>query len=252
MNRSIFMGVALCALAGCSSGEVKLGVSVAPIQVAATTTSTDSVDTDNTERVALELTRVRLLVAHAKVGYGGGRDCDSDETEIGPQVVDLSADEILNGAHREFDLGKLPSGTYRGAEIEIMPLEADQDASDEAFADFKKSGASVLIDGFYLGNPFTFAGRWLAEQGTDGEVEINESTPLELAMTIDTSSWFKDSASVTLDPTNVEQHDAMSVAICKTLDTQPQLTEGPRRPKGGAGPGMGGGADHVHCVEGTP
>lgn len=254
MNRSFIMGVALCALAGCSSGEVKLGVDVAPIQVAAVTSAaTDSPDTaGNAERTALELTRVRLLVAHAKVGYAGGRDCDSDETEIGPQVVDLSAEEIMNGAHREFDLGKLPSGTYRGAEIEIMPLEEDQDASDEVFADFKKTGASVLIDGFYLGNPFTFSGHWLAEQGTDGEVVIDEATPLNLAMTVDTSSWFKDAESVTLDPTNVEQHDAMSLAICKSLDTQPQLTEGPKRTKPGAGPGGGGGADHAHCVEGSP
>lgn len=253
MNRSFIMGVALCALAGCSSGEVKLGVDVAPIKVAATSTSADSTDTTGfAERTALELTRVRLLVAHAKVGYAGGRGCDSDETEIGPQVVDLSADEILNGAHREFDLGNLPSGTYRGAEIEIMPLEADQDASDEVFADFKKTGASMLIDGFYLGNPFTFSGRWLAEQGTDGEVELDEATPLNLTMTVDSSSWFKDAESVTLDPTNVEQHEAMSVAICKSLDTQPQLTEGPKRTKPGAGHGRGGGADHVHCVEGTP
>lgn len=250
MNRAFFMGVALCALAGCSSGEVKLGVNVAPMNVA---TSSASADSASAERTALELTRVRLLVAHAKVGYAGGRGCGSDETEIGPQVVDLSAEEILNGARREFDLGTLPSGTYRGAEIEIMPLEADQDASDEAFADFQKTGASMIVDGFYLGNPFSFTGRWLAEQGTDGEVEIAEGTPLELTMTVDTSSWFKDAESVVLDPTNVEQHDAMSVAICKTLDTQPQLTEAPRRTKGGMGPGHGGGGpDHVHCVEGTP
>jgi hypothetical protein len=254
MKRAFIVGAALFALAGCSSGEVKLGVDVAPIKVASTA-SAKSADSSFEERTALELTRVRLLVAHAKVGYAGGRGCDSEETEIGPQVIDLSADEILNGAHREFDLGKLPSGTYRGAEIEIMPLEADQDASDESFADFKASGASMLVDGFYLGNPFTFAGRWLAEQGTDGEVEIDESTPLSLTMTVDSSSWFKDAESVTLDPTNVDQHEAMSVAICKTLDTQPQLTEGPKpdgsKPmKGHHRPG--GGPEHVHCVEGTP
>jgi hypothetical protein len=110
----------------------------------------------------------------------------------------------------------------------------------------------VLIDGLYLGNPFTFTGRWLAAQGTAGEVEIDEATPLELEMTIDTSLWFKDAESVTLDPTNVEQHDAMSVAICETLNTPPQLTEAPKRPRHHEGSGDDARPKHPHCVEGTP
>lgn len=253
MKRMGIVAVALFVLAGCSSGEVKLGVSVAPIKVAADTTTSDSrADTQ------LQLNRVRLLVAHAKVGYAGG-GCHSDEgTDIGPNVVDLTADEIANGAHREFDLGTLPSGTYRGAEIEIMPIDKDQDASDEVFKDFVSTGASLLVDGTYMGNPFTFAGRWLAEQGTDGEVEIDAEKPLAIAMTVDTSTWFKDANAVAVDPTDAAQHDSLSLAICQSLDTQPQLEppphgDGPHKSKGmGHGHGGGDGARKVHCVEGTP
>jgi hypothetical protein len=247
MKRSFIVGVALCALAGCSTGEVKLGVDVAPLQIAAQTTPSGANSLSD-----LALTRVRLLVAHAKIGYAG-RGCMSDGEDIGPTVIDLTAEEIANGAHREFDLGKLASGTYGGAEIEIMPIEADQDASDTVFDDFRKSGASVLVEGTYGRKTFSFAGHFLAEQGTDGEVEVDEATPLAIAMTVDTSSWFKDASDAAIDPTDTTQHDEMSVAICKTLDTQPQLAPPPDGPRKGPGrPGGHGGGGEAHCVEGSP
>jgi len=247
MKRVLIVCAALFALAGCSTSEVKLGVDVAPIKIASDALPSETGLTD------LNITRVRLLVAHAKIGYAGGRDCMSggDGTDTGPYVVDLTEDEIVNGAHREFDLGELPSGTYGGAEIEIEPIDEGQDASAAEFADFQKSGASVLIDGFYKRAQFSFAGRWLAEQGTDGDVEVDASKPVSIAMTVDTSSWFKDANDVVVDPTDATQHDALSVAICKTLDTQPQLEEPAGPPRKGPGGGFGGGGE-VHCVEGTP
>ena len=248
MKRVLIVGAALFALAGCSTGEVKLGVDVAPMKIASDALPSETSPSD------LNITRVRLLVAHAKIGYAGGRGCMSggeEGTDTGPYVVDLTEEEIANGAHREFDLGELPSGTYGGAEIEIEPLEADQDASDAVFADFQKSGASVLIDGTYGREQFSFAGRWLAEQGTDGEVEVDASKPVSIAMTVDSSSWFKDANAAVLDPTDVAQHDALSVAICKTLDTQPQMEAPAGPPRKGPGGGFGGKGE-VHCVEGTP
>ncbi len=58
--------VSLASLAGCSSGpagEVKLGVNVAALR---STTATPA------DATGLELSRVRVLVARAKVGYTGG------------------------------------------------------------------------------------------------------------------------------------------------------------------------------------
>lgn len=255
MARSLIALIALAALAGCSaggSGEVKLGVDVAPITaLPGDTINTGSGDgaAGGATDAALEISRVRVLVNVAKIGYTGGDRSGSDSAEAGPFVVDLTADEIKNGARREFSLGELPSGTYGGAEIEIDQLSADADTSDEALADFVTSRASVLVDGSWQGKSFQFAGHFLAEQGTDGEVTVDTSTPVTLDMTVDPSTWFKDDAGAALDPTNTAQHDALAVAICETLDTQPQLGAPGASPQhaGRGGGGRGGNADH--CVE---
>lgn len=227
MARSLIASSAvLCALAlaGCSNGsegQVKLGVDVAAITVSGTETSSDTSNSSD-----LVLSRVRILVSTAKVGYIDDQKGDGPAAESGPVVIDLTADEIANGAHRDFDLGTLATGTYGGAEIEIEPLDADDAPSGDELADFLSSGASVIVDGTYQGASFQFAGHFLAEQGTDGDVEIDEGSPVTLALTVDASSWFKDAAGAILDPTDAAQHDALAVAICETLDTQVQ-GEGP-------------------------
>lgn len=246
MYRSLFALAALFVVAGCSTGEVKLGVDVAGLKTSARAIESDSLPAPTTD--GLDISRIRLLVGHAKVGYAGGGRC-SDSTEVGPFVVDLTADEIANGAHREFSLGQLPSGTYGGAEIEIQPLESDQDASGDEFKDFADSGASLLVDGTFQGKPFSFAGHFLAEQGTDGEVTIDESEPVSLAMVVDPKNWFLDASGAALDPADTTQHVTNAVAICKTLDTQPQRTESAKGPPRG---GHGGGGEMAHCVESAP
>ena len=222
MKRIMTAMLASLALAGCSAGttgEVKLGVDVAPLSAALTSSTSADGSSD------LVLSRVRVLVAHAKVGYTGGQQSsDGPAAEKGPYVIELTADEIKNGAHRDFSLGSLPTGTYGGAEIEIQPLDDSADTSDASLADFVSSGASVLVEGTYQGNAFSFAGHFLAEQGTDGDVTIDAATPVSLAMTVDTSAWFTDSEGALVDPSDTAQHDAIAVAICETLDTEPQAS----------------------------
>jgi hypothetical protein len=233
--------ISLASLTGCSSGpagEVKLGVDVAAIRSV----------TGAAEATGLELTRVRVLVAHAKVGYTGGKSSGAS-AEVGPFVVDLTAEEIASGAHREFSLGTLDSGTYGGAEIEIQPLGAEDDASDAAVADFVTESASLLVDGTYQGKEFHFAGHFLAEQGTDGEVTVDASAPVTLAMTVDPAAWFLDAEGAPLDPSVEAQHDALAVAVCKTLDTQPVLASSGNADGHAGKGGPGGGA---HCVEQVP
>jgi hypothetical protein len=258
--------VAAVALMGCGSssgtaGEVKLGVNVAALRttVAAAneTTATDS---------ALVLTRVRVLVNHAKIGYIH-EQATGPAADIGPFVVDLTAEEIASGARREFSLGEIPADTYGGAEIEIEPLDADSTATDAALDDFRAAKASVLVEGTFNGASFQFAGHFLAEQGTDGDVVIDASNPAALEMTVDPAQWFLDSAGAEVDPGDAAQHDALAVAMCQTLDTQPQLSGGgapapagsstatdtsapPSGGKhGGKGGGGKGGGQGAHCVE---
>ena len=252
-----WMALGLVALFGCNSGasgDVKLGVDVAALtatvasQLANGTTATDS---------SLVVTRIRVLVAHAKVGYTGGKASGSGPSaEIGPVVVELTADEIASGAHRDFDLGTLPTGTYGGAEIEIQPLDSSSTSTDPALADFVTSKASVLVEGTFGGTAFTFAGHFLAEQGTDGNVNVDATVPLNLALTVDPTGWFVDANGSVIDPTVATDHVAIADGICKSLDTQPQLS-GP-----GGAPGAGtahhggpngnapaGNGNQAHCVE---
>ncbi|MEP7122604.1 MAG: hypothetical protein ABJE95_16900 [Byssovorax sp.] len=231
--------LALASLVGCSSGpagEVKLGVDVAAIR---TTTST----TTTADAAGLVVTRVRVLVAHAKVGYTGGKSTGAS-AEVGPFVVDLTGDEIAKGAHRDFSLGTLDSGTYGGAEIEIQPLDAGDDQTDPAVADFVAAGASVLVDGTYQGKAFNFAGHFLAEQGTDGDVTIDAAKPLSLAMTVDPSGWFVDAAGASVNPGDEAQHTTLAAAVCTSLDTQQALAAA-TAPAGKGGKGGGG---QAHCV----
>jgi hypothetical protein len=245
---TIFAGAAIaCAsLAGCSTGEtgqVKLGVNVSPLTVAA-----DEIP-DPRIAAGLEITRVRVLVNVAKVGYAGPSD---GSASVGPYVVELTGDELTNGASRSFDLGSLDAGSYGGAEIEVDVLGADADTSDASLADFVSTKASVLIDGTYQGNAFEFAGHFLAEQGTDGAVTIDAAAPFNLPMTVDPQTWFLDDAGAVVDPTDAANHAAIAGAICKSLDTQPQGVAGADGAPGDSttqhhgGPGGGGAA---HCVE---
>lgn len=235
---SIISLIGFAALTGCTttSGEVKLGVDVAAL--GRSDTATDDVTTSPD----LTLDRVRVLVKVAKIGYAGRSE---DSAEAGPTVIELTADEIANGAHRELSLGSLPTGTYSGAEIEIDSVDDVGDSEDASLREFVNAGASVLIDGTYKGAEFSFAGHFLAEQGTDGEVTVDEKNPVMLAMTVDPSTWFLDSSSSAQNPADAALHDALAVSICKTLDTQPQLASA-GDDKGGH-PGHGGG--DVHCVE---
>jgi hypothetical protein len=169
MKRQLLGLVAFTALAGCSAtdtGQVKLGVSVAALQ-------SSTIASDATVAAGLSVTRVRILVNVAKVGYTANPGGSGDSADAGPFVVELTGDEITSGAQRQFDLGELASGTYGGAEIEIDRPGSGETSSDPSFADFQAADASVLIDGTYQGTAFTFAGHFLAEQGTDGEVTID-------------------------------------------------------------------------------
>jgi hypothetical protein len=255
MTRSFFVLAALASLTGCASvgsgesGEVKLGVDVAAIQ---TTVSNSVTGGANGAASDLVLSRVRVLVGHAKIGYIH-EQATGDSADIGPIVVDLTTEEIASGAHRDFSLGTLPSGTYGGAEIEIEPLDSDADTSDPAVADFVSSGASLLVDGTYQGQAFQFAGHFLAEQGTDGDVTVSASTPVSLAMTVDPAAWFVDGTGAAVNPGDTAQHASLALAICKTLDTQPVTSGGGAAPAsggghGGKGGGPGGGGA-AHCVE---
>ncbi len=261
---SILVSLGAALSTGCSQ-EAKLGIDIAPASGAAQSALSESAASSLSANASLRIgrvipmpaadaatiSRVRILVNEAKVN-GTGKGCD--HVESGPFVIDLSADEIQKGAHREFLVGAIAAGTYRDAEIEIEPLDNDKDQGDTSgaeLADFKATGASILVDGTYQGKAFQFAGHFKAEQGNEGSFTVSTTTPLNLPFSLTTTNWFVDAAGNAIDPTDPAQHSALAVAICKTLDTELDAASG-----GAGGPGMGpgpggrhGGGGKAHCVE---
>ena len=89
---------------------------------------------------------------------------------------------------------------------------------------------------------------------------VDVATPVVLDLTVEPSGWFLDANGAAVDPGDAAQHDALAIAMCTTLDTQPQTglsgaadpaTAGSTagsKPHGHGGPG-GGGSQGQHCVE---
>ena len=77
------------------------------------------------------------------------------------QDISTPGDEIASGAHREFSLGTVDSGTYGGAEIEIQPLEKDDSTSDAetgARGEASSPGQAANADRALYGDPYRSGG----------------------------------------------------------------------------------------------
>jgi hypothetical protein len=224
------VALGLSALAGCKSSQVSLGVDVPASGSQALETATKL----PTHSSAIVVNRIRLLVNEAKLQGGTSHEHNAS----GPYIIDLSADEIKNGAHRDFSVTASATATYGDAEIEIEPLDLNEtggDASAAEFDDFRSSGASVIVDGTFKGAAFTFTGHFKAEQGKEGTFDVASGAPISIAMAIDPATWFVAADGTDLDPTDATQHSAVAVALCKLIDTEVEAS----------GPGAG----QPHCVE---
>ena len=253
--RIVFFCASLAALTACSPGSngAVLGVSVAPLQTQTTTNTTNNATTSTTD---LSVTRIRILVNRAKLRESGSGKCGGPGAEAGPFVVDLAQSEIASGTTRDFTLNVSP-GSYSDAEIEIEPLMLDKDgdsaspATTAELADFKSSGASILVDGTYKGNSFTYAAHFKAEQGQEGS-STTSTGAVVIPMKVDPSTWFVDANGSVMDPTDSNQHQAIAMAICHQLDTETDsaATSSSSSSSSGGGPGP---TDHrggaPHCVE---
>jgi hypothetical protein len=253
--RSLPLFALAVALFGCSTGEVKIGLDVTGTDAAAVTRGR-SISGQPVLGSDLALSRVRLLVSevelHSADASGGsmkggmckGGGGSHDKAEAGPFVVELAAAEVMKGAHRDFSLGNVKSGTYGKSEIEIEPLDADDvsEAGPDA-ADFIAEGASLLIDGTYKGKAFHFAGHFTAENEQTGSFTVGSGASPSIPLTIDPRAWFVDASGAALDPTDPAQHSAIAVGICKTFDHRADASAA-------MGDGRGGHGHHEkpHCA----
>ena len=178
------------------------------------------------------VSRVRLLINEAELR--GGRGCHrtsfcmkGNRVEQGPFIATLDAKELEAGTVTEPVLmADVPAGTYRGSELELEPLGSDEHwrnrkpappPADEAFADFVKTGATIIIEGAWAGEAFTFSSAFRAEQETEGPLTVTAGQPLSLGLVVDASKWFTTAEGASLDPRQAANHDAITANIKSSL-----------------------------------
>lgn len=217
------------ALAACSdstapSGASRVSLSFASAASAGTTAGSSSsnasvivVGTDT-----LRLSRVRLVLDEIELyqsgvaGCGGGSvqisaqldvaasrssssssDDDCGELETGPFLVDLGVDGSLTAP---IDVS-IPAGSYSKLELKLRPVSASS-SSDAGFraAHPELAGASVIVDGTFRGQPFTYRTSLEAEHELYFQPPLVVSGGTRVTVSIDVGRWFRTSAGAIIDP----------------------------------------------------
>jgi len=172
--------------------------------------SRDVVGTD-----ALVITKAQLVLARVELGRAGatctsedaaGDDDHADdnscaELELAPSVVDLP----VNGTVVDALSITIPTGTYSSLEAKIRPIRSSS-GRGHGSATFlaahpELDGVSVLVQGTFNGNPFTFTSDVStgAEQSFDPPLDVSDA-PLNLTVHVDLANWFKSGTGALIDP----------------------------------------------------
>ena len=219
------------ALAACSdstapSGASRVSLSFASATSAGTTAGSSSsnasvivVGTDT-----LRLSRVRLVLDEIELyqsgvaACGGGSvqisaqldvavsrssssssssDDDCGELETGPFLVDLGVDGSLTAP---IDVS-IPAGSYSKLELKLRPVSASS-SSDAGFraAHPELAGASVIVDGTFRGQAFTYRTSLEAEHELYFQPPLVVSGGTRVTVSIDVGRWFRTSAGAIIDP----------------------------------------------------
>jgi hypothetical protein len=160
-------------------------------------TVTDGVNT-------LVVTRARLVLDEIELEEFSGRDCDNSgpgndpacpEIEIGPFLVDLP----LTGGVRSTISAQIPAGTYHEIEFDVEPVD-DSNAGARAFfaanPDIPRN-RSIVIEGTYNGQPFTFMSSSRFELELEFEPRlVVDAGGTNVTIDVDVASWFRSGTTV--------------------------------------------------------
>ena len=220
MNK-LLVGAGAALLCSCSSGEVALKIQVAGTAsqaLTATDVAAASVLPDG-----LSVDKARLLLneveMHGQGGMGDGR------AVRGPYVLTLSGSDLVSAATKTVADVTVPSGTYRDLELEFEPLDTSEQtettpssATAADLADFTAVGASAIVEGSYNGTSFKIVGKLSADHVTNTPVQVASGIPVDIAVTIDPRTWFRDDAGAVIDPTVAANNDLIAQRLCLSLD----------------------------------
>lgn len=139
-----------------------------------------------------------------------GIDDDTLDFETEPFVMELNPTGSNTVVHSTLPLG----GTFDEIGIEIEALDDDETGIDP---DFEYGGErhSIYITGTYNGTDFTFRSdiAFELELELDPPLFTTASTPVNVDVVVDLSTWFKDAGGQPLDPTDKSNREIIEKNI---------------------------------------
>ena len=164
---------------------------------------------------ALIISKAQLVVARMELSRVGAV-CNSDEAagdvehaddnecaelEVAPGVIDLP----VNGTVVDALTISIPAGTYSSLEAKVRPIGGNRGRGHGSAAFLLAhpdlEGVSVLVQGTFNGDPFTFTSDVStgAEQHFEPPLEVGDA-PLNITVHVDLANWFASSTGAVIDP----------------------------------------------------
>lgn len=190
MKRVLIGSMVLLPLAACQGGISVEGT--LPKDTA------DRVGTSLDGSLRIEDQSGELVIETAKVLLGEleieGRT-EASEFEVGPRVLELG----LAGDPTSIAFSDVAAGTYEEFGFEMARGGTVAGDVDEEFGD----GESIIVDGTYGGQPFSYRSGFAAELEFDLDgMRVKDGAVATITVTFDVASWFVDADGSLLDPSD--------------------------------------------------
>jgi len=145
-------------------------------------------------------------------------DDDSIAVKSDPTVVNLD----LTGNTNSVVVTEIPSGTYKRVSFRLHKPENSETVLDSDFVEGTGGNQrfSVVVQGSYDGINFTYKSRRTANQHVDIEPPIvitDTVTFVNVTMLVDVNSWFMDSDSTMLNPSDSSNFTEIDNAIVRSF-----------------------------------
>lgn len=224
-----FTFVPLLLLAGCSDPSGPEGEH--QVQVTAFARAADPGEESSSSSLTVQVDRVLIVLGRVKLETAGGEESGADFVDERSVVIPLE----LNGAGELAVDADPPAGTYKELEISVDKLEVGHPAEQDLIQSFPGlSNASILIEGTVT-RPSGSVEPFAAAYDADIDLEIGFSPPLLitgtegqstlLSLVLDLTTWFRDEAGRSLDPTDPANRSSIMANIQKSIE----LFEDPNR-----------------------
>jgi hypothetical protein len=134
-----------------------------------------------------------------------------DRVEVGPYVIDLCG-AALAGAEVVVNDLPVPSGDYRSIKFVVNTIYRSAEIAGTPLQAMKDAHASILVEGTYGGQPFTFRTPIRVAQERDVAFTFGEgANPVKLSL--NPSAWFAGSTGAAMDPTDPRNRGAILANI---------------------------------------